>query len=93
MWVQERVEASRGSLSYHLFWWRLDRLPYMWRGLLRLDPHVVARLVAEGKVKPEDAAVVPEPPRRRGGLHEGDEVGLGQAALSVALCGAGERGV
>jgi len=57
MWVQERVEASRGSLAYHLFWWRLDRLPYMWRGLLRLDPHVVARLVAEGKVKPEDAAL------------------------------------
>jgi len=57
MWVQEKVEMSRGSLSYHLFWWRLDRLPYMWRGLLRLDPHVVTRLLAEGKVKPEDAAL------------------------------------
>jgi hypothetical protein len=57
MWVQGRVEASRGSWSYHLFWWRLDRMPYMWRGLLLLDPHVVTRLVAEGKVKPEDAAV------------------------------------
>jgi len=57
MWVQEKVEMSRGSLAYHLFWWRLDRLPYMWRGLLRLDPHVVTRLLAEGKVKPEDAAV------------------------------------
>ncbi len=56
-WVQEKIEMSRGSLSYHLFWWRLDRLPYMWRMLLRLDPHVVARLVAEGKVKPEDAAL------------------------------------
>ncbi|MFZ8807925.1 MAG: hypothetical protein ACO2PN_07450, partial [Pyrobaculum sp.] len=56
-WVQERVEASRHSLGYYLFWWRLDRLPFMWHGLLRLDPHVVARLVAEGKVKPEDAAV------------------------------------
>jgi hypothetical protein len=40
MWMQERVKASRGSLSYHLFWWRLDRLPYMWRTLLRLSPHV-----------------------------------------------------
>ena len=57
MWVQEKVEMSRGSLAYHLFWWRLDRLPYMWRGLLRLDPHVVARLAAEGEVKPEDAAL------------------------------------
>jgi hypothetical protein len=57
MWVQERVEASRGSWSYHLFWWRLDRLPFMWRVLLNLDPHVVARLVAEGKIKPEDAAL------------------------------------
>jgi len=57
MWVQERVEASRGSLAYHLFWWRLDRLPYMWRVLLNLDPHVVARLAAEGKIKPEDAAL------------------------------------
>jgi hypothetical protein len=56
-WVQERVEMSRGSLSYHLFWWRLDRLPYMWRVLLNLDPHVVARLAAEGKIKPEDAAL------------------------------------
>jgi hypothetical protein len=57
MWVQERVEASRGSWSYHLFWWRQDKLPYMWRALLNLDPHVVARLAAEGKVKPEDAAL------------------------------------
>jgi hypothetical protein len=57
MWVQERVEMSRGSLSYHLFWWRLDRLPYMWRVLLNLDPHVVARLAAEGKIKPEDTAL------------------------------------
>ncbi len=57
MWVQERVEMSRSSLAYHLFWWRLDRLPFMWRVLLSLDPHVVARLVAEGKVKPEDAAL------------------------------------
>jgi hypothetical protein len=57
MWVQERVEMSRGSLSYHLFWWRLDRLPYMWRVLLNLDPHVVARLAAEGRIKPEDAAL------------------------------------
>jgi hypothetical protein len=57
MWVQEKVEMSRGSLSYHLFWWRLDRLPYMWRVLLNLDPHVVARLAAEGKIKPEDAAL------------------------------------
>jgi hypothetical protein len=56
-WVQEKVEASRGSWSYHLFWWRLDRLPFMWRVLLNLDPHVVARLVAEGKIKPEDAAL------------------------------------
>ncbi len=56
-WVQERVEMSRGSLSYHLFWWRLDRLPYMWRVLLNLDPHVVAKLAAEGKIKPEDAAL------------------------------------
>jgi len=56
-WVQEKVEMSRGSLSYHLFWWRLDRLPYMWRVLLNLDPHVVARLAAEGKIKPEDAAL------------------------------------
>jgi hypothetical protein len=56
-WVQERVEMSRGSLSYHLFWWRLDRLPFMWRVLLNLDPHVVVRLAAEGKVKPEDAAL------------------------------------
>ncbi|MFZ8841557.1 MAG: hypothetical protein ACO2PM_22085, partial [Pyrobaculum sp.] len=56
-WVQEKVEMSRGSLSYHLFWWRQDRLPYMWRVLLNLDPHVVARLVAEGKIKPEDAAL------------------------------------
>jgi hypothetical protein len=56
-WVQEKVEASRGSWSYHLFWWRQDRLPYMWRVLLNLDPHVVARLVAEGKIKPEDAAL------------------------------------
>ncbi|MFZ8807887.1 MAG: hypothetical protein ACO2PN_07260, partial [Pyrobaculum sp.] len=29
----------------------------MWRVLLNLDPHVVARMVAEGKVKPEDAAL------------------------------------
>jgi hypothetical protein len=57
VWVQERVEMSRGSLSYHLFWWRLDRLPFMWRVLLNLDPHVVARLAAEGKIKPEDAAL------------------------------------
>ncbi|MFZ8807847.1 MAG: hypothetical protein ACO2PN_07050, partial [Pyrobaculum sp.] len=57
MWVQEKVEMSRGSWSYHLFWWRQDRLPYMWRVLLNLDPHVVTRLVAEGKVKPEDAAL------------------------------------
>jgi hypothetical protein len=57
MWVQEREEMSRGSLSYHLFWWRLDRLPFMWRVLLKLDPRVVARLAAEGKVKPEDAAL------------------------------------
>ncbi|MFZ8810503.1 MAG: hypothetical protein ACO2PN_20645, partial [Pyrobaculum sp.] len=56
-WVQEKVEMSRGSLAYHLFWWRLDRLPYMWRVLLNLDPHVVARLAAEGKIKPEDAAL------------------------------------
>jgi hypothetical protein len=56
-WVQERVEASRGSWSYHLFWWRQDRLPYIWRVLLSLDPHVVTRLVAEGKIKPEDAAL------------------------------------
>jgi len=56
-WVQERVEASRHSLGYYLFWWRLDRLPLMWRVLLRLDPHVITRLVAEGKVRPEDAAV------------------------------------
>ncbi|NAZ34988.1 MAG: hypothetical protein GU356_12050 [Pyrobaculum sp.] len=56
-WVQERVEASRGSWSYHLFWWRQDRIPYIWRVLLNLDPHVVARLVAEGKIKPEDAAL------------------------------------
>jgi len=56
-WVQERVEASRGSWSYHLFWWRQDKLPYIWRVLLNLDPHVVARLVAEGKIKPEDAAL------------------------------------
>jgi hypothetical protein len=56
-WVQEKVEMSRGSWSYHLFWWRQDRLPYMWRVLLNLDPHVVARMVAEGKIKPEDAAL------------------------------------
>ncbi|MDT7883141.1 MAG: hypothetical protein RRB51_11575, partial [Thermoproteus sp.] len=55
MWLQERVEMSRGSLSYHLFWWRLDRLPFMWRSLLRLDPHVIARLEAEGRIKPEEA--------------------------------------
>jgi hypothetical protein len=42
-WVQERVEASRGSWSYHLFWWRQDKLPYMWRVLLNLDPHVVTQ--------------------------------------------------
>jgi hypothetical protein len=57
MWVQERVEASRGSWSYHFFWWRQDKLPFMWRVLLNLDPHVVMRLVAEGKIKPEDAAL------------------------------------
>ncbi|WP_143615323.1 hypothetical protein [Thermoproteus sp. CP80] len=55
IWLQERVEMSRGSLSYHLFWWRLDRLPFMWRSLLRLDPHVIARLEAEGRIKPEEA--------------------------------------
>jgi tetratricopeptide (TPR) repeat protein len=48
---------SRGSWSYHLFWWRLDKLPYMWRVMLSVDPHVVTRLVAEGKIKPEDAAL------------------------------------
>jgi hypothetical protein len=56
-WVQEKVEMSRGSWSYHFFWWSMDRLPYMWRVLLNLDPHVVTRLVAEGKIKPEDAAL------------------------------------
>jgi hypothetical protein len=56
-WVQEKVEASRGSWSYHLFWWSMDRLPYIWRVMLSLDPHVVMRLVAEGKIKPEDAAL------------------------------------
>ncbi len=56
-WIEKKVEMSRGSWSYDLFWWRVDRLPYMWRTLLNLDPHVVTRLVAEGKVKPEDAAV------------------------------------
>jgi hypothetical protein len=56
-WVQEKVEMSRGSWSYHLFWWSMDRLPYIWRVMLSLDPHVVMRLVAEGKIKPEDAAL------------------------------------
>jgi diphthamide synthase (EF-2-diphthine--ammonia ligase) len=55
MWLQERVEMTRHSLSYHLFWWRLDRLPFMRRSLLRLDPHVIARLAAEGRIGPEEA--------------------------------------
>jgi hypothetical protein len=56
-WVQKKVEESRGSLSYHLFWWRQDHIPFIWQVLLSLDPHVVARMVAEGKIKPEDAAL------------------------------------
>ncbi|MFP3200411.1 MAG: hypothetical protein RXR06_11120, partial [Thermoproteus sp.] len=53
--IQEKVEITRHSLSYYLFWWRLDRLPFAWRSLLRLDPHVVARLEAEGRIRPEEA--------------------------------------
>jgi len=53
--IQEKVEMTRHSLSYYLFWWRLDRLPFAWRSLLRLDPHAVARLEAEGRIKPEEA--------------------------------------
>jgi len=56
-WVQKKVEESRGSWSYHLFWWRQDHIPFIWQALLSLDPHVVARMVAEGKIKPEDAAL------------------------------------
>jgi hypothetical protein len=55
-WIQKKVEESRGSWTYHLFWWKVDKLPYIWRVMLSVDPHVVTRLVAEGKVKPEDAA-------------------------------------
>jgi hypothetical protein len=35
-WVQRRVDeaAARRSWSYHLFWWRLDRVPYRVRNLL-----------------------------------------------------------
>ncbi|MDT7870456.1 MAG: hypothetical protein RQ839_09805, partial [Thermoproteus sp.] len=53
--IQEKVEITRHSLSYYLFWWRLDRLPFAWRSLLRLDPHVIARLEAEGRIRPEEA--------------------------------------
>jgi len=35
-WVQRKVDeaAARRSWSYHLFWWRLDRVPYRVRVLL-----------------------------------------------------------
>ena len=35
-WVQRKVDeaAARRSWSYHLFWWRLDRVPYRVRNLL-----------------------------------------------------------
>jgi len=53
--LQRRAEAARRSLAYHLFWWRLDRLSPLERLFLRVNPAVVERQLAEGRITQEEA--------------------------------------
>ena len=53
--LQQWVEMVRHSWSYYFFWWRLDKISPLERSLLRINPAVVERELARGKISKEDA--------------------------------------
>jgi hypothetical protein len=53
--LREFVESRRHSLSYYLFWWRLDRLGPLERAFARLTPAAVLRDYHAGRISEREA--------------------------------------